>query len=59
MKEDCVGRLESCVGSREGHVGRCSQRKWGEQPSTRFERQKVTRDESTQHSDGRIDNRTL
>ena len=57
--EKRVGRTRSHVGRRVGHVGRCSPRTRGEEPSKRFERKKVTGDESTPHSDGRIGNRTL
>ena len=46
-------------GSRVGHVGRCSQRTWGEEPFGRFEREEVIGDESTRHFDRRVYNRTV
>ena len=52
--ENRVRRTRSRKGSLVGQWEGCSQTTRGEGTSGRFERKKVTRDESTRHSDGRI-----
>ena len=54
-QEAALGR----IGSRVGHLGMCSRKTRGEEPSGRFIRKRVTEDESPRDSDGRIANRKL